>query len=312
MPVVGSTAFATAGDCMELVRALLNDADIPSVSTIMPTGAVRASNQVTLTTAADHGLQIGDVIRVLNVNDASFGGDFTVDTIPTTKSVTYAQFDADANSGNGTVSLIVQGDVYTDAVLLPLVNKSYRKVQQRLLQAGSMSSTGQLETTLPAGTVSLTDATSPQLPVDFLAPMEMYERITGNQFYGPQMATVDVLPSRPQQPYNYCFSWRDEGIFLTGALNDTDILLRYFKGTLYQLTDTQSQILIRGALDPIADWAAFLAANSRGAANAAIFSSLFAEDMHEFLNMQAHARQFKNGVGRRLNYNRRTSRGSQW
>jgi hypothetical protein len=295
------------------VRGLLNDADIPLVNTITPTGAVRVSNQVTLTTPVAHGLQIGNIINVLNVNDASFGGTFTILTVPTSTTLTYAQFVTNANSGNGTIALVVQGDWATDTVLLPFVNKAYRKVQARLLQAGSKTSTGEVTFTLPAGATTLDDSTSPQLPIDFLAPRVLRERITGNPFFGPDMTPVDILPDRPQLPYNYVYAQGDNGIFFVGALNDTDVLLRYFKGTLYPLTDLTSSILIRGGLDVVADWAAFLAANSRGQQNASIFSGLFNEDMKELLTMQAHSRQYK--VGRRMAYNRRSSGGSwggQW
>lgn len=296
-----------------MARSLLNDADIPLVNTITPTGAVRVSNQVTLTTPTAHGLQIGNIINVLNVNDPSFGGTFNILTVPTSTTLTYAQFVANASSGNGTIALVVQGDWATDTVLLPFVNKAYRKVQARLLQAGSKSSTGEITLTLPAGTTSLTDTTVPQLPIDFLAPRVLRERISGNPFFGPEMSPVDLLPSRPQLPYNYVFSQQDEGLFFVGALNDTDVLLRYFKGTLYPLTDLTSSILIRGGLDVVADWAAYLAANSRGQMNASSLSNLFNEDMKELLNMQVHSRQYK--VGRRMPYNRRSSGGGwygQW
>lgn len=291
MPAVGTTAFSTAEDAFSLIRSLLNDADIPSVLAITPTGAVRAGNLVTITTSVAHGLQQGSVVQVASVTDSSFNGTQVVVAVPTSTTFTYNQSAGPASSGNGVVSVLIQGDWATDAVLLPLVNKAYRKVQERLLEAGSKTMTAEATLTLPIGATSITDSTNPQLPVDFLAPRVLYEKISGTQFFGPSMQPVDVIPDGPQGAVNYRFAWFSDGLYFLGATNALDMLIRYFT-SLQALSDGTSPILIRGGLDAVASYGAFLAATSRGGTNSGIFAQLHQEDMKNLLNMQSHARQY--------------------
>lgn len=77
--------------------------DLGRQSAITSGGAVRASNVVTITTAFNHGIVVGDQVTVTGVGDASFNGFFTVTTVPTTTSFTFAQTAANGSSGGGTV-----------------------------------------------------------------------------------------------------------------------------------------------------------------------------------------------------------------
>jgi hypothetical protein len=305
MPLVGSTAFPSAGDVMSLVRSHLNDADVPAVNIISPNGAVRLTDSVTITTTAAHGIQVGNIVQIANVIDTSFNGTFLVLTVPTSTTFIYSQVAADANSGTGTVSNIIQGDVFTDTVLLPFVNSAYRKVQARLLQTGSKTTNRAFELVLPPGTTDINDSSLVQLPVDFLAPRTIQEKIDGQPYYGSPMRQVDILPSGPQQTYNYVWTWANESILFPGSFNTLDIKIIYFQATLNILTSSISTILIRGSEDCIANWAAYLAARSRGSNQSAAFKSDFEESMHELQNMQAHSRQYK--PARRRNYNRNRS-----
>jgi len=306
-PVIGTTAFDTAGAAMQLVRSLVNDADLVATSTIPPTGAVRALNQVTITTNAPHLLQIGSIVQVASVSNTSFNGTQTVFSVPSSTTFIYNQIAPDANSGNGVVQLLIQGDWATDNVLIPLVNKGYRKVQSRLLENGSPTATDELTVNLAAGAIQLNDSTAPQLPVEFLAPRVLKERITGQPFFGPAMTRVDQLPSCPQSPLNNVYAWFADGINFVGATNPTDLWIRYFVGQPY-LANADSVMLIRGCLDAVASYAAFLATNARGSTQAGTFATLFEQEIKEFLNAQAHARQYKpsrrqpNNAGRRGRY----------
>src|SRR6266567_604032 len=143
MPVLATTAFSQASDVFSLVRSLLNDADIPSILAITATGAVRSGNAVTITTATPHGLQISMLVQVGNVSDTSFNGTQTVASVPTSTTFTYNQALANANSGNGTVAILIQGDWATDAVLIPFANAAYRKLQRRMWMAGSKTTTNE-------------------------------------------------------------------------------------------------------------------------------------------------------------------------
>jgi len=306
VPVLGTSAFAAAGDVFLLVRSLLNDADVPTVSSITPTGVTRAGNFVTVTTLLPHLLTVGNIVQVGSVSDTSFNGTQTVFSVPSSTTFTYNQSGANASSGNGTVSLLIQGDVWNDAVLIPLANKAYRKVQRRLAEAGSKSTTEEAIISIPALATSLTDTTNPQLPADFLAPRELFERITGSGSQFAPMAPVDVLPSyTTAPPFNRIFAWFNEGISFIGATNALDVRLRYMNG-LTPLSDASSQILIRGGIDAVASETAYFAALSRGSPSATMFSAQFEEDIKELLNLQAHARQYL--VGRRRPNNARRGR----
>jgi len=75
--------------------------------TASPTGAVRSSNVVTITTAADHGFAAGEKVRiagVTSVGGTDFNGIFVIATVPTPTTLTYAQVDLDDSGGEGTAS----------------------------------------------------------------------------------------------------------------------------------------------------------------------------------------------------------------
>lgn len=258
---------------------------------------------MTITTAVAHGLQQGSIVQIGSVSDVSFNGTQTVVSVPTSTTFTYNQTGANVSSGNGVVSILIQGDWATDAVLVPFANAAYRKLQRRMWDAGSKStSTEVILTNVAANTQQLSDTSTPQLPVDFLAPREIFERITGSGtgFIGfVPMKPVDVLPNVPQAGYNGVFTWYGDTLNFLGATSALDIRLRYFVG-FPAISDATSVITVRGAMDPIAYWTAFLAASSRGANNAAIFATQFEDAIREFLTMQVHARQYL--VSRRRPY----------
>src|SRR6266849_10152390 len=82
------------------------------------------------------------------------------------------------------------GNLFTDAVLLPYVNSSYRAVQRALANAGAggfLTDNTQLVVSAisaadPSVQVSITDATAPpnQLPPDLLFPVKLWERPNGS------------------------------------------------------------------------------------------------------------------------------------
>lgn len=72
---------------------------------ILPGGAVRASNVVTITTSALHGFVAGERVRINGVNGGegtAFNGAFTIATVPSTTSFTYSQ--AGSNATGNTVT----------------------------------------------------------------------------------------------------------------------------------------------------------------------------------------------------------------
>src|SRR5712692_1872079 len=72
--------------------------------TIAANGAVRSSNAVTITTTAAHGFVAGQSVVIAGVTDTSFNGTFTIATVPSTTTFTYAQTGSNATSGGGTAT----------------------------------------------------------------------------------------------------------------------------------------------------------------------------------------------------------------
>ena len=174
-----------------------------------------------------------------------------------------------------------QGNLFTDAVLLPYANSAYRKLQRAIGNAGGggfiqddvlllVTAVPQMDTSLQ---VSITDATAPpnQLPTDLLVPVKIWERPDGSTDDFLEMVDLTQhggLPSRVQDVTLSIWEWRADGLYFLGATQDTQIRLRYLKA-YPDFTDATSPVLVRNAQEALAYAAAALAAWSRGSPLAA-------------------------------------------
>jgi len=174
-----------------------------------------------------------------------------------------------------------QGNLFTDAVLLPYVNSAYRKVQRAIGNAGGggfiqddallvVAAVTAVDTSLQ---VAITDATAPpnQLPTDLIVPAKIWERPNGSTDDFLEMVDLSQhggLPSRAQDITLSVWEWRNDGVYFLGATQDTQIRLRYLKA-YPDLTDATSPVLVRNAQEALAYAAAALAAWSRGSPLAA-------------------------------------------
>jgi hypothetical protein len=209
-----------------------------------------------------------------------------------------------------------QGNLFTDAVLLPYVNSAYRKVQRAMGNAGAGGFlTDDALLVVPAVAsqdsslqVSITDATAPpnQLPTDLLLPLKLWERpnpsSTGGGSAQDFVEMVDLtrhggLPSRPQDLALSVWEWRSDGIYFLGATQDTQIRLRYLKA-YPDLTDATSPVLVRNAQEALAFAGAALAGWARGSPLAEKWDDA-AADAIEDLIIQAVKREQQTGRRRR-------------
>ncbi len=79
----------------------------PTIAIAATSGAVRLAGVVTITTTAAHNLIVGQAVTIGAVSDATFNGTFTIVSVPTSTTFTYAQSGLlDATSGGGTVTNI--------------------------------------------------------------------------------------------------------------------------------------------------------------------------------------------------------------
>ncbi|HKT47193.1 MAG TPA: hypothetical protein VJP87_06675 [Candidatus Acidoferrales bacterium] len=169
-----------------------------------------------------------------------------------------------------------QGNLFTDAVLLPYLNSAYRKLQRAIGNGGGggfiqddallvVPAVAQVDTSLQ---VSITDATAPpnQLPTDLLLPLKLWERPNGSSDDFLEMVDLTRhggLPSRAQDVTLSVWEWRADGLYFLGATQDTQIRLRYAKA-YPDLTDATSPVLVRNSQEALAYATAALAGWARG------------------------------------------------
>jgi hypothetical protein len=169
-----------------------------------------------------------------------------------------------------------QGNLFTDAVLLPYANSAYRKLQRALGNGGGggfiQDDVLLVVAAVPAADaslqVSISDATAApnQLPTDLLVPLKLWERASGSSDDFSEMVDLTRhggLPSRLQDVSLNVWEWRADGLYFLGATQDVQIRLRYAKA-YPDLTDATSAVLIRNAQEAIAYATAALAGWARG------------------------------------------------
>lgn len=166
------------------------------------------------------------------------------------------------------------GAVFTDALLMPLLNSAYRGLQRELAENGVSVLIEQQDLNLePDPTTGVTnteisDASSPQLPSDCLMPHMLWERATANttDVFVPMEKFTGGGSMLNLQPSTYLrlWEWREDKINLIGATQAITVRMRYEK-LLPALTLGTDPIQIRAAVDPLAFATAALAARSRGA-----------------------------------------------
>jgi hypothetical protein len=166
------------------------------------------------------------------------------------------------------------GAVFTDALLMPLLNSAYRGLQRELAENGVSVLAEQQDINLAVDPTSgvtpmeISDVSSPQLPADCLVPHMLWERATANTtgvFVSMEKFTSGggMLNLQPSS-YLRLWEWREDKVNLIGATQAITVRIRYEK-ILPMLTLSTDPVQIRSATDPLAFATAALAARSRGA-----------------------------------------------
>lgn len=203
-----------------------------------------------------------------------------------------------------------QGNLFTDAVLLPYLNSAYRKLQRAIGNAGGggfiqddvllvVSAVTQID---PSAQISLSDASAPpnQLPTDLLVPLKLWERANGSTDDFVEMVDLTRhggLPSLPQGSTLGVWEWRADGLWFPGATQDRQIRLRYLKA-YPDFTDATSPVLVRNAQEALAYATAALGAWARGSPLAEKWDDA-ATDAIEDLVVAAVRREQQSGRRRR-------------
>ncbi|MGA8220207.1 MAG: hypothetical protein WB780_01040 [Candidatus Acidiferrales bacterium] len=166
------------------------------------------------------------------------------------------------------------GVVFTDTLLMPLLNSVYRGLQRELAENGVSVLVEQQDIELDVNTstgvtnLEMSDVSSPQLPADCLMPHMLWERATANtgDVFVPMEKFTSGGGMLNLQPSSYLrlWEWREDKINLIGATQSITVRVRYEK-VLPQIALGTDPIQIRSATDPLGYATAALAARSRGA-----------------------------------------------
>lgn len=166
------------------------------------------------------------------------------------------------------------GAVFTDTLLMPLLNSAYRGLQRELAENGVSVLMEQQDIELDlngstgATNTEISDVSSPQLPTDCLMPHMLWERAAANS--GDVFVPMEKFTSGGSmlnlQPSGYLrlWEWREDKINLIGATQSITVRVRYEK-VLAPLTLGTDPVQIRSATDALGYATAALAARSRGA-----------------------------------------------
>ena len=166
------------------------------------------------------------------------------------------------------------GAVFTDTLLMPLLNSAYRGLQRELAENGVSVLMEQqdleLDQNVSSGVTNteISDVSSPQLPTDCLMPHVLWERATANtgDVFVPMEKFTSGGGMLNLQPSCYLrlWEWREDKINLIGATQSITVRVRYEK-VLPVLTLGTDPVQIRSATDALGYATAALAARSRGA-----------------------------------------------
>jgi hypothetical protein len=166
------------------------------------------------------------------------------------------------------------GAVFTDTLLMPLLNSAYRGLQRELAENGVSVMAEQQDVELDVNSTSgvtnteISDVSAPQLPPDCLMPHALWERAAANttDVFAPMEKFTSGGGMLNLQPSTYLrlWEWREDKINLIGATQAITVRVRYEK-LLPQLTLGTDPVQIRSATDPLGFATAALAARSRGA-----------------------------------------------
>lgn len=124
----------------------------------------------------------------------------------------------------------VGANLYTNAILLPHLKAANEELEQLLLKVGApVQRVKSAVLAITAGGTSITIGGSPALPTDFLLPITVLERTTGDSDQSwSEMTPRDYEPENqiPTTTFGY-YSFRNNGIYFIAATANRDIKLQY-------------------------------------------------------------------------------------
>ena len=191
------------------------------------------------------------------------------------------------------------GETYTDAVLIPFVQRAYRYAA-RYLRARGVGLLRRQSTTIAttAGQSAIGRSASPTYPVDLLRPLALRERLTGSGLAFQNMQpgqNNSFLPDFTGTTVTAFKIWdfRDDSILVPASTQNNDVQILY-EAELPAVTIAADTLKIPDGLDALASLTAVYAAGSRDEqANAAALKAAALEDLDLIAACEKEARQAK-------------------
>lgn len=150
------------------------------------------------------------------------------------------------------------GVLYTNAKLIPLMQKAYRELQLKM-QLNGLPVMKEKSTviTVSAGTTRLGDGAG--LPADFVLPIDLEERAPGSTELWSPMTELAWEPNLSPGPSLVYWNFREEEVKFLGATADREVRMTYQKG-LTRITSDQTPIAILNSTTYLASRTAAIAA----------------------------------------------------
>lgn len=190
------------------------------------------------------------------------------------------------------------GATYTDGVLLPYTQMAVEDLRLEL-QGSNIPLVNKTSEalTITAGVTDLGGPEGPALPVDFIEPMNLWERTAGTEDNFVQMSRSQFLPKIDQiTSYLGVWSWQDQIIRFLGANNNIEVKIDYIADTIANLNSKSSQVKVINSRLFLAFKTAALAAKFIGEnesrANAANSDAQYYLDMMMGISIKSQQRVF--------------------
>ena len=144
----------------------------------------------------------------------------------------------------------------------------------------------------PNGTGNVSSLT-PQLPVDMIFPLKLWERQTSTtNFAVPMQQPNTGLFNMNQQTYLVDWEWEGDALMFRGALQSQDVKIKYEKH-LPLLVASTDPVPIRGVVNAAAYQGATIFAQSRGGAISPMFKVRADEEIMLLQTISTRRRQRK-------------------
>ncbi|MBK9968642.1 MAG: hypothetical protein IPP07_28755 [Holophagales bacterium] len=172
-------------------------------------------------------------------------------------------------------------DYLTDAILLPYVQRAYRKAARVLRAAGMRLLVKDCTPIAVLTTTSQLDRSGAGIlyPADLLRPLVLREKPTASTAYSQMSQQQEPPYDKTAASLRETWDWRADSIFFPQSSSAGTIAIRY-EADLPALTGNGSEILILDAVDAVALLAAAYTAQARDETQtSALFKAEAMEDL---------------------------------